>query len=171
MPTIDLTELLPAEQRLLDAAIAGEPCDLINPDARPTHDEIVTWNDHKREIRAEFFARLITNQFDGYKIAKVEVRGAVISGDLDLTGPIDVIDVRSEYSRYQALTAHRATFTGDAAFVGSTFAGSVWFSKSTFTRDAAFAWSTFTEEVGFAQSTFTGDAWFARSTFAGDSAR
>ncbi|QOW01848.1 pentapeptide repeat-containing protein [Rhodococcus pyridinivorans] len=117
---------------------------------------------------AEFFARLITNQFDGYKIAKVEVRGAVISGDLDLTGPIDVIDVRSEYSRYQALTAHRATFTGDAAFVGSTFAGSVWFSKSTFTRDAAFAWSTFTEEVGFAQSTFTGDAWFARSTFAGD---
>ncbi|QOW01846.1 hypothetical protein [Rhodococcus pyridinivorans] len=54
MPTIDLTELLPAEQRLLDAAIAGEPCDLINPDARPTHDEIVTWNDHKREIRAEW---------------------------------------------------------------------------------------------------------------------
>lgn len=51
MTTIDLTDLLPAEQRLLDAALAGKPCNLIPVDAQPTHEEIIEWNDSDREIR------------------------------------------------------------------------------------------------------------------------
>ncbi|MFE3290568.1 pentapeptide repeat-containing protein [Rhodococcus sp. NPDC059234] len=165
---IDLRELIPAEQLLLDAAIAGKPCNLIAADARPTHAEIAAWHDPDREIRADFLARLVTNRYAEVRLKKVELRGAIIRGELNLSEGVDVIGFRSEYSRYQEVTANGARFTGDASFLGSAFTGDASFFGSKFTGHTAFAEATFSGDAWFAESMFAGEAWFAEAMCAGE---
>lgn len=57
-------DLSPGEQRLLEALRAGEPCDLLGDSRAPTSDEIAKWHEP----------------------ARIELRGAVLDGNLKLTG-------------------------------------------------------------------------------------
>ncbi|MGW4018283.1 pentapeptide repeat-containing protein [Rhodococcus ruber] len=166
MTILDLTNLLPAERRLLDAAIAGEPCDLIDPDVEPTHDEIVQWNNPDREIRADFFADLITNRIPDRIVEKVEVRGAIVAGHVIVTGTVTVLPLTSRYCRYDAVTITRGvTFNGDAVFSGATFGKNAVFDGATFTGDAVFSGATFTGDAVFSGATFGKNAVFSRATF------
>ncbi len=54
MNGFELTDLRPAERRLLDAARAGDTCDLIDRLHDPTPAEVADWNDPDREVRADF---------------------------------------------------------------------------------------------------------------------
>ena len=166
MTTLDLTDLRPAERRLLIAARYGKPCNLIDSSAEPTSDEIAAWDDPDREIRADFLVELITNRIPGQTIEKVDVRGAIVTGNVDVPGTIRVLPLRSSYCRYDEVTfARGATFTSSARFEGTTF-GVARFDGATFTGGARFGGATF-GVARFGGATFTGGAWFDGATFTG----
>ena len=155
MTTLDLTDLRPAERRLLIAARYGKPCNLIDSSAEPTSDEIAAWDDPDREIRADFLVELITNRIPGQTIEKVDVRGAIVTGNVDVPGTIRVLPLRSSYCRYDEVTfARGATFTSSARFEGTTF-GVARFDGATFTGGALFGGATFTGVARFDGATFT----------------
>jgi pentapeptide repeat protein len=60
-----------------------------------------------------------------------------------------------------------ATFEGDAEFTGATFAGDAYF-QATFQSDAGFDGATFQRGAGFDQAAFEGDAGFNETTFKGN---
>ncbi|MCX5046232.1 pentapeptide repeat-containing protein [Aldersonia sp. NBC_00410] len=170
MATTDLAELLPAEQRLLDAALAGERCDLIDPEAEPTPAEIAEWNDPDREIRAAFLAELITGgqRYAGPLIERVAVRGAIITGQLNVSGPADIVEIDLAYCKFGAVKVQKGVkFGGDASFVGSAFTEGVRFWGATFAGVTQFAYATFDEDVQFIKATFAGYAGFGLATFSG----
>lgn len=167
MTTLDDTDLLPAERKLLAAVTSGEPCNLIGPRETPTHDEIAAWSDPDREVRADVLAQLVTNRFREVRPKKVDLNGAIIRGDF-VSGPVDLIDFRTTYSRYQTLNVAGATFTEDAVFTGVTFTNDAVFTGATFTKEAWFGRATFTESPTFDRVRFNGGAGFVGATFAED---
>ncbi|MCX5044680.1 pentapeptide repeat-containing protein [Aldersonia sp. NBC_00410] len=191
MATTELAELLPAERRLLDTARAGESCDLIDPEAEPTPDEVADWNDPDREIRAVFLAKLITHRHPGPHLEKVAMRGAIITGRLEVIGPIAIVEIDSRYCRFDDDVSFRdevtfsgharfdaarfdgdarfdARFSGDARFDAARFDGDARFDAARFDGHAGFEAARFNRDARFDAATFNGDARFEASTFNGD---
>ncbi|MDV7357672.1 pentapeptide repeat-containing protein [Rhodococcus oxybenzonivorans] len=180
MTDLDLTDLLPAEQRLLTAALAGESCHLLDRQVRPKHDEIIDWDDPNREIRAEFLSQLMTHQHPYTNLRTISVQGAVITGELRVDGDLVVVlGISLAYCKLDSINLGGVKFTGEVRFEGSTFAGSARFEGSTFggnarfnsatfTQAARFEMTSFTREARFGGARFVGDAVFGRATFAAD---
>lgn len=178
MTTTEQLALLPAERRLLDAAVAGELCDLIDVTTRPTRDEMVEWDDPDRTIRADFLAQLITNRFPAVHVDKVAVHGASITGTLDVAAELDIVALDLRFCRFDELRCNEAAFAGDIRFDGAAFegdvrfdkvvfGGSTWFTDATFTGPAWFDGATFAGETGFDRAAFTRNARFDKVDFPG----
>ena len=157
--------LLPAEERLLDALRAGEHCTLIDPTSRPTAQEMKDWNDPSREIRAEFLRPFLLRFHPEVKPDAIVLHGALITGHLDLTGATIDPNVVLGFCKFDNVSFHRATFTGDALFDEAVFTGKAKFDHATFTGDVSFGETTFTRAALFNEATFTGNGWFAGATF------
>ena len=156
----DLEPLTDAERKLLQAVQTGAQCDLSQD------------GDANRTVRAAVLKAILSGEGEAWGIAAgaaIDLRGAVVSGDLGGFGgsrlpPIQLTSCRFEDS----VDFSGATFTGDAGFNEATFTGDAGFDGATFTGDAGFGGATFTGDAGFGGATFTGDAWFGEATFAGD---
>ncbi|UUE28488.1 pentapeptide repeat-containing protein (plasmid) [Rhodococcus qingshengii] len=179
--------LLPAELLLLKAVREQRRCDLIDPAAAPTASEIAGWDDSSRMIRADVLRRLLLHGARDQKTTRVDVRGAIITGDLDIEDTSIPTRISLEYCQINSLNAQMtiftesvsfsdATFSQNANFNKSTFSKKAWFDRTTFTRNAnfnettftqnaAFNKSTFTQNAAFKETTFTKNAWFERTTF------
>ncbi|EHI41310.1 hypothetical protein OPAG_09265 [Rhodococcus opacus PD630] len=162
------TQLLPAEQRLLDALQTQTPCNLIDPESTPTAEDMAQWDDKDREIRAGFLRRLLLRLHPDVKPEILQLRGGHITGLLDLTGAIIDPNVLLEFCRIDKAQFNLAMFTGDADFDGTLFTGHAGFAGVTFTGHAGFAGVTFAGDARFAGVTFAGDARFDGVTFAED---
>ncbi|MFI7146959.1 pentapeptide repeat-containing protein [Nonomuraea sp. NPDC050022] len=79
---------------------------------------------------------------------------------IDLTGAL-LIDFDFAYCRTAQAVFHRATFFGDAKFLGATFFGGARFAGATFSMNANFGGATFIGTAGFGGVTFAGGARFA----------
>lgn len=163
---IDVADLLPAERRLLDAAIAGQPCVLNDLDVGPPSGEIAGWNDFDREIRAEVLALLITDQILHKRIMRVSIQGAIITGCLTVKGTATVVPFASTDCSYEAVSMGRGvTFSGDVSFTDVTFSGDIWFGGAEFSGDARFEGANFSGDASYAETTFNRDVWFDGATF------
>src|SRR4249919_4111544 len=100
------------------------------------------------------------------------------TGEIDMRGvPITqklfdqvMAAVQRDANEQPLLTASRfgrATFEGDAWFLGATFEGDAEFTGATFEGDADFQ-ATFQGDAWFLGATFEGDAEFTGATFEGD---
>ncbi|MEU2004496.1 pentapeptide repeat-containing protein [Rhodococcus sp. NPDC019627] len=155
----------PAERRLLEAIRNDELCDF--SDGAPIAiEEMPHWGGD-RTVSADLFRRLLLNAYPGIEVEQVRLRGAVISGLLELRfGQIP--PVKLEHCRLDGVEFGGATFTGDAEFGGAQFTGRAGFRGATFTGGAGFDKATFAGGAQFYGVTFAGDAWFYGVTFAGD---
>jgi uncharacterized protein YjbI with pentapeptide repeats len=84
---------------------------------------------------------------------RLDLSGASLV-DLSLT---DASVIRADFCR--------ATFFGDASFVGAAVSGDASFDGATFSGDAAFNEATFSGHASFDGATFSGDAAFNEATF------
>jgi uncharacterized protein YjbI with pentapeptide repeats len=70
-----------------------------------------------------------------------------------------------DHPTFMAADFDRATFQGDARFVGATFQGDAGFHEATFQGDASFSRVTFEGDADFYGAIFQGDAGFGGATF------
>ena len=156
--------LWPAESRLLDAIHRFKHCDLIDPAVSPTPAEIEGWTDESQMIRAGILRRLLLHNTTE-ESSVVSVRGAIITGRLDLSDASILAELSLEHCRIDTVDATRANFTEKAGFRGAAFMQEASFSEATFTQDAWFSEATFTRHASFESATFLGPAWFDRAAF------
>ena len=156
----DLEPLTDAERKLLEAVQTSGLCDLSQDD------------DTDRTVRAAVLKAILSGEGEAWGIgagAAINLRGAVVSGDLGGFGGSRLPPIRLESCRFEdSVDFSGATFTGDAGFHEATFTGDAWFHEATFTGAAGFDGATFTGDAWFGGATFTGDAWFGGATFTGD---
>jgi uncharacterized protein YjbI with pentapeptide repeats len=154
---IDEDALTDAEQRLIAAVRKGCPCDFSDG-----HEDETEWGS-ERTISAGLLTSLMSEDrslWDLPDAAKVDVRGAVVSGDL--TGVIAV---------HPSLILERCRFDGRVSFDDATFDGAARFAHCTFKKPASFARAYFAQNAHFEGATFAERARFKGATFAGVSER
>ncbi|MFC0313586.1 pentapeptide repeat-containing protein [Gordonia phosphorivorans] len=144
-----------AEQRLLAAAKQHRLLDFRADNEqhdtwRPTAEQAQQWGDD-RVVRAVFLKHLLVDRG-----LPVQMKGARIDGDLDLSKSASV-----------TLSASYSVFAGNAWFEDATFDGDAWFDEATFGGDAGFGKATFDGSAWFGGATFGGDAGFDGATFGG----
>ena len=132
------------QHRLLDFRADNEQIDFW----RPTAEQAQQWGDD-RVVRAVFLKHLLVDRG-----LPVQMKGARIDGDLDLSKSASV-----------TLSASYSVFAGNAWFEDATFGGDAWFDGATFGGDAGFDGATFAGNAWFEDATFAGDAWFGKATF------
>ncbi|WP_020106089.1 pentapeptide repeat-containing protein [Nocardia sp. 348MFTsu5.1] len=159
-------DLTPAEQRLWDAAIAGETCDLRAPSAAqlatstPASPQPAR-TDLERTVRAAVLRHLLVDAQ-----LSVTLAGAVIVNALDLSATQLRTVNFYECEFPQQLRCDRATFTGSVRFTDSTLAESN-FADARFHRVVAFSGTTLNRN-DFSGAAFDHDAYFSQTTFQSD---
>ncbi|MEV4236590.1 pentapeptide repeat-containing protein [Nocardia sp. NPDC049737] len=176
MTNQELRASLPAEHRLLAAFHAGESCRLISPEDCPSPEVITGWRDPDREVRAAFLRELLLA--DGADSPEIDLRGAIITGTLDLSGITierslalgrcliagDIIWNRSRFNR--DVTATVCTFTSDIRCADETvFKGKTNFDTTHFLGNQTNFSAQFAGETTFDNSHFTGNASFNSASF------
>ncbi|MGY0236707.1 pentapeptide repeat-containing protein [Longispora urticae] len=86
---------------------------------------------------------------------------------LDLTGA-HLVDFELNDCRLNTTLFSRATFAGDASFMGTSFTGGVWFTGGSFTGEAWFSNTCFSSEALFVKVAFAGSVTFMDASFAED---
>ena len=157
--------LLRAELLLLEAVREQRRCDLIDLADSPTSSEIAGWDDPSRMIRADVLRRLLLHGAHDQQTTRVDVRGAIITGDLDIEDTRIPTRISLEYCQINFLNAHMTIFTESASFNDVTFNKNATFDKSTFSKKAWFDRTTFTQKVTFNETTFTQNAAFNKAIF------
>ena len=180
---VAVESLSDAERRLLDAVRSGTQCDF--SDGRTIRPSDMEYWGEERTIRAAVLKALLTGDGGEWGIgagraAAVDLRGAVVSGDLMGLDETQLPGLRMPACRFDGKARfHRVTFTGDARFSGAIFTGEAHstgrpstrgapFHGAIFTGDASFRQATFTRGARFSGATFTGDHRFDGATFSGD---
>jgi uncharacterized protein YjbI with pentapeptide repeats len=133
------------------------------------------WGDD-RAVPAEVLRQVLLGEYPGIPEASgVRLRGAVITGDLDLTEQ-RIPPISLEWCRFDAVCFDHAKFTCHASFDGASFTGNVRFNdaifsesaqfkNSSFVRHASFGNAKFARAVFFDGATFSASAWFNGATF------
>ena len=120
----DLEPLTDAERKLLEAVQISGLCDLSQDD------------DTDRTVRAAVLKAILSGEGEASGIgagAAINLRGAVVSGDLAGFGGSRLPPIRLESCRFE----------DSVDFSGATFTGTAEFTEATFTRDAEFNNATF----------------------------
>jgi hypothetical protein len=160
---VDADSLSEAEQRLVEAVKTGSECDFANGQGIRARD-MADWG-AERAVRADVLWQVLRGEHLGTPEASLALRGAAITGTLDLTKQ-SIPPIRLECCRLDDVCFERATFRGDAGFKGSSFTGDANLELATFTGDAGFEGSSFTGDANFDRATFDRPARFENSSFA-----
>lgn len=160
--TLNLTE---PEQKFRGALLSGEECDL----RQEGDDDMASWGE-EHYIRADVVKAVLCVQPQGWRItadAPLDLKGAVIRGDLTGFDGIRLPSVRMEWCRFDnEVNFDRATFTSEARFDNSCFGDQARFAETIFESDARFDRTTFAD-AEFYKFTVSGDAIFYRARFTG----
>jgi uncharacterized protein YjbI with pentapeptide repeats len=166
------------EEKLFGAIRRGEECDLSNGQKHIRHSEMAGWG-ADRTVPADVLGQVLRGEHPATprsSEARFEVRGAAVTGTLDLTGQ-SMPPIRLQWCRFDDVCFENATFSGDVSFEGSSFTGDAVFRNavfdgharfkdSSFAKGADFDHAKFARWADFENATFSGIAWFKGSTFA-----
>jgi uncharacterized protein YjbI with pentapeptide repeats len=164
-PAVENFLSLPAsERKLVEAVQGGGRCDFYPPgvgDFGGDAGDTTGWGNDRR-IRATVLKAILSGAAEadwgiGNRPAKIDLRGAVVSGDLR----------GFEGRRIPPILFTQCRFDGDVDFSGATFTGSAWFGGSIF-ESATFGGTIFTGDASFDNAIFDGDASFDKALFTGD---
>ncbi|MGV9862642.1 pentapeptide repeat-containing protein [Rhodococcus koreensis] len=176
----------PAE-KFLGAVRLGNLCDF-SDGQKICRDEMAGWGSD-RVVPADLLKQVLCGEHpDIPNGSPVALRGAVITGLLDLTGE-SIPPTSLEWCRLDDVCFELATFIGGASFRGANFTGEASFDSVTFEDrahfgDASFADTAWFKDVTFANTFpletansvvtaefsdagFAGEAWFEKAMFAG----
>lgn len=154
----------PAE-KFLGAVRLGTPCDFSDGQEKIRHDEMAGWGSD-RVVPADLLKQVLCGEHpDIPNGSPVALRGAVITGPLDLTGE-SIPRTTLEWCRLDDVCFELATFTGGASFRGANFTGEASFDNATFNDFARFGNASFAGPASFPGATFADTAWFERASFA-----
>jgi Pentapeptide repeats (9 copies) len=152
------------QEMLLDAVRREELCDLFIGQEDVRDGEMAGWGDD-RAVPAEVLRQVLLGEYPGIPEASgVRLRGAVITGDLDLTEQ-RIPPISLEWCRFDAVCFDHAKFTGHASFDGASFTGNVRFNDAIFSESAQFKNSSFVRHASFGNAKFARAAFFDGATF------